>query len=608
MRSIHPDHRAVSAARRRRRLILAVAAPGVLVIAAGLRLAAQERELERRRAADARRSSVADVRHALIARLEQARVRALSRLATDAAPPPADVVPPAVAVIARRNGQRFVPPWERDSAALAFAAERNAPPRLMTKPSPSGRAYNALLRAQRDTGTARVASFTRVAALPLNIRDEFGVPFALYGAAALRESAEASAVVRATVQRATEELLAWHTLSPAACHQLRALAQDGLTTIDRRCAELDKIDQLSRDATALLGRKSTGVSTWTYHPDMGWLVAVSTLGDVSALLAVRADEALRTLDVSAARTGRIVGAAQNAEPLGAELESAYLVLSPIAGPTTSWLSSSNILLIGTALIGIVTMGGGMLLVRDVRRESDTAALRAQFASSVSHELKTPLAAIRLYAETLRDRPTVSASQRDAYLDTIVTESERLTRLLDNVLDVARIDRGQKSYALRPLLIGDVVRQAVRTLEHPLAQQGFSLSVSTPRDVVTVLGDADALQQALINLLVNAMKYSGDSRDIGLGVTIADGAVHLAVSDAGLGIPEPEQRRIFEEFYRIPAHADTGVAGTGLGLTIVQHVAAAHGGRVDVRSAPGRGSTFTLSLPAHLQALPTQATA
>jgi signal transduction histidine kinase len=244
----------------------------------------------------------------------------------------------------------------------------------------------------------------------------------------------------------------------------------------------------------------------------------------------------------------------------------------------------------------VTLFGAYLLWRDVRRELRLAELRSQFVSSVSHELKTPLTAIRMFAETLRmGRPTDQHMQAE-YLDTIVNESERLTRLLNNVLDFSKIEQGKKTYNLEPTPLVDVVRKSARAVEYPLAQQGFELRVDVENDLPPVRVDGDALQQAILNLLTNAMKYSGESRELELRLRKLDGQAVIQVTDRGMGIAPEEQSNIFEKFYRAATPENTLIPGTGLGLTLVAHVAKAHGGCVRVQSAPGEGSTFSIHLP------------
>jgi signal transduction histidine kinase len=187
-------------------------------------------------------------------------------------------------------------------------------------------------------------------------------------------------------------------------------------------------------------------------------------------------------------------------------------------------------------------------------------------------------------------------QQARFLDTIVSESERLTRLLNNVLDFSRIERGQKTYRLEPAALPDVVQAAVRAIQYPLAQQGFSLELTVSDGIPPVAVDRDALQQAILNLLTNAMKYSGPHRQIGLRLYAENGTAMIEVSDRGIGIAEAEHGRIFEKFYRVPIPENREISGTGLGLSLVAHIAEAHGGSVQVKSRPGEGSTFSILLP------------
>jgi signal transduction histidine kinase len=252
---------------------------------------------------------------------------------------------------------------------------------------------------------------------------------------------------------------------------------------------------------------------------------------------------------------------------------------------------------GTALgiILSVTMFGGYLLWRDVNREMRMATLRAQFVSSVSHELKTPLTAIRMFAETLQlDR--VDAATRQEYLDTIVNESERLTRLLNNVLDFSKIEEGRKAYRRETASLAEVVHTAARAMAYPLEQHGFELRVAIDDALPSFSLDADALEQAILNLLTNAMKYSGGGRTIDLRLARHGRQAVISVRDEGIGMAAADRARIFEKFYRIPTPENQRIPGTGLGLTIVEHIVRAHDGSVEVESAPGRGSVFSIHLP------------
>jgi signal transduction histidine kinase len=258
-------------------------------------------------------------------------------------------------------------------------------------------------------------------------------------------------------------------------------------------------------------------------------------------------------------------------------------------PVAMWVA-------GLALVLGVALFGGYLLLRDVNRDVRVAEVRSQFVASVSHELKTPLTAIRMFAETLAMGRSRDEQTRSEYLETIVNESERLARLVDNVLDFSKIEQGKKIYRCQPVRLEEVAGSAVRAMQFPLAQQGFHLKYSVEEDIPELQADPDAIQQAILNLLTNAMKYSGDSREIDLRIAARDGNAVIQVADRGLGLTPEERKRVFEKFYRAPSHESHSIAGTGLGLTLVAHIASGHGGRVEVESAPGEGSTFCILIP------------
>jgi signal transduction histidine kinase len=251
---------------------------------------------------------------------------------------------------------------------------------------------------------------------------------------------------------------------------------------------------------------------------------------------------------------------------------------------------------GLALVLGVAVFGGYLLLRDVNRDVRMTEVRAQFVASVSHELKTPLTAIRMFAETLAMGRSRDERTKAEYLETIVNESERLARLVDNVLDFSKIEQGKKIYRLRPTRLEEVAEAAVRAMQFPLAQQGFELHLSIQEDMPALQADADAIQQAILNLLTNAMKYSGEAREIDLRLGARNGDAVIEVADHGLGLAPEEQKRVFEKFYRAPSHESRLIAGTGLGLTLVAHIARAHGGRAEVESALGAGSVFRIFIP------------
>jgi signal transduction histidine kinase len=210
----------------------------------------------------------------------------------------------------------------------------------------------------------------------------------------------------------------------------------------------------------------------------------------------------------------------------------------------------------------------------------------------------------MFAETLQMGRPADPESRGAYLDTIVNESERLTRLLNNVLEFSRIEQGRKVYRRgEPQALGEIVRSSARAMRYPLEQSRFALRVEVDDDVPSARVDRDAIEQAILNLLTNAMKYSGESREIELRLARLDGEAVIEVTDEGVGIEPGEHERIFERFYRIENGEDGGAPGTGLGLTLVRHIAEGHDGRVTVRSRPGQGSTFSLFIPLEKEAGP-----
>jgi signal transduction histidine kinase len=239
----------------------------------------------------------------------------------------------------------------------------------------------------------------------------------------------------------------------------------------------------------------------------------------------------------------------------------------------------------------------LLVLRVASREVKLSAMKSDFVSNVSHELRTPLASIRVFGEFLRLGRVTEPDKVREYGEYIETESRRLTRLVNNILDFSRIESGRKAYSFREADLGEVVRSAVDTFAVRVRGAGFTIGLQLPVEPLPPIRvDADAIDQAVCNLLDNAVKYSGDSRVVEVSVAPRDGAVAVAVADRGIGIPRDEQQRIFERFHRVGTGLVHEVRGAGLGLAIVRHVVRAHGGRVEVESEAGRGSTFTIVLP------------
>jgi len=247
----------------------------------------------------------------------------------------------------------------------------------------------------------------------------------------------------------------------------------------------------------------------------------------------------------------------------------------------------------TLLVSGVLGLGVLLLVRDVRREQSVAQMRSQFVSAASHELRTPLAMILLYAQTLLEDVDADREERRGSYEIIAQESERLRHLLDKVLDFARIDAGRRSYRFVVADLDASVQAAVRLFEPHLLRRHFTLDADVA-PVADVRHDPEAITGAVLNLLENAAKYSGMSREIHLRLVVRGDDAVIEVRDHGIGIPPEDLPHIGEQFFR--SRLSTSIGGYGLGLYLVHHAMSAHGGRVDIASTPGEGSTFTLVLP------------
>jgi signal transduction histidine kinase len=243
------------------------------------------------------------------------------------------------------------------------------------------------------------------------------------------------------------------------------------------------------------------------------------------------------------------------------------------------------------------MGAGVLFAyRNVARELALARLKSDFVSNVSHELRTPLALIRLYAETLELGRISHPGKCQEYYEIIRKESERLTSLINNILDFSRIESGKKEYSFRETDVADLVRSTLESYRLEIEQNGFQFEQKIDNDLPQVYVDREAIARSLLNLVNNAVKYSATEKYLGVNLYRHNSGVNLEVVDHGIGISAKEQPKIFEKFYRVcdPLVHDT--KGSGLGLSLVRHVVQAHGGDVAVESEPGQGSKFIITLP------------
>jgi signal transduction histidine kinase len=258
-----------------------------------------------------------------------------------------------------------------------------------------------------------------------------------------------------------------------------------------------------------------------------------------------------------------------------------------------WVWQSFLIL---AVLSVLMIGGLVLTYRSVNKQVALARLKSDFVSNVSHELRTPLALIRLYAETLELGRITTQEKKHEYYSIIRKESERLSALINNILDFSRIEAGAKEYDFRETDIAELVRNTLDSYRYQIEQQGFALEEQIDPGIPAVKVDREAIARALVNLVNNALKYSNNEKFLGVRLYREQSVLKLEVSDRGIGIDRNEQSRIFEKFYRTCDPLVHNTKGSGLGLSLVRHITRAHGGDVEVESTPGRGSKFTLSLP------------
>ncbi len=249
-----------------------------------------------------------------------------------------------------------------------------------------------------------------------------------------------------------------------------------------------------------------------------------------------------------------------------------------------------------ALLVLAIAVGSWLIVADLRRQLTLARQKTNFVSNVSHELKTPLTSIRMFSEMLADDRVLDPEKRRHFLHIITAETARLTRLINNVLDFARMERGERAYHLTACDLAALVTETVAAYRPHLESVGFTLRFHPPESPLPIQADRDALAQVLLNLLSNAEKYSGERRAIEIEVIHVGHEAEVRVLDRGSGVPAGCEEKIFEQFFRANDSLASGIQGSGLGLTLARQIAQAHGG--DIRYAPrdGGGSCFTLSVP------------
>jgi len=323
---------------------------------------------------------------------------------------------------------------------------------------------------------------------------------------------------------------------------------------------------------------------------------------LATLLSADADIAGWVVD----ETGKVVSSTQPAkqasfaveEPLGQGVLPGWKLRAGFTGLDLDQIDKSAFLrgvgqslaIVGLLLFAIISIGV------TASRAMSLSRAKSEFVASVSHELKTPLALIHGYVETLHSNRLRTAEEREDYFRIAEAEVLRLSGMIDRILESSKIEAGIKSYSPELTDVTAVVDETVMHFSYELEKGGVTLSRDSTEAHLVAQVDPESLSQAVLNLLSNAVKYSGGDRRIALRVYRKGDDVAVSVSDRGIGIPKEEQAHIFQKFYRVNSTVAAQRSGAGLGLALVKHFAQAHGGSVNVESEPGRGSTFTILLP------------
>ncbi len=310
------------------------------------------------------------------------------------------------------------------------------------------------------------------------------------------------------------------------------------------------------------------------------------------------DDRGRTIAVSPINADADWNRTLSKSPIGQTLPH-WHIATAVHDPATVSRDGRRLTLTLTAVVGLLVTAlavGGWIVASDARRQLELARRKSDFVSNVSHELRTPLTSIRLFAEMLSEDRVSDPVKRRQHLGVIQAEASRLHRLIGNVLDFARRDRGEFRSPRDTVDLCTVTRQVLESFDPQFNAEGLRVDAEIPPEPVLVSGDADALAQVVNNLLSNAVKYAVSGGEVTLRLLRGPGMVELQVLDRGPGIPEGCSERVFEEFFRADDALASGVTGAGLGLTLARRIARDHGGDVTFKPREGGGSLFRFTLP------------
>ena len=304
------------------------------------------------------------------------------------------------------------------------------------------------------------------------------------------------------------------------------------------------------------------------------------------------------------QTGRLIYS-------NAEAEGGYFFETNLDHPFSTWkaavgLKNTNLDALArnsflhsagaTILVLVFLIGGMTLTIRATDREARLAQAKSNFVANVSHELKTPLSLLSLFSEILELGRVKNEEKRTEYYRIIRHESLRLNKVIDNILDFSKIEAGRKTYDFADADIAEVIESVLSSYRYQIVNSGFDVQTNIQPDLPPVLIDRDAMAQAISNLVDNAIKYSRDEKQLSITTEKRGSDLSIEIADHGIGIPRAEQAKVFEKFYRVGNGLVHDVKGSGLGLSLVQHIIEAHHGTISVESDVGKGSRFTILLP------------
>ena len=617
----------MAANRVRRQIVLflcGVFVPGVVLLVFGLMLIQQESELSQRREADAlsiRARTLADsvdswldagfaetsdsLRSGQQTRHPATQDILLVGMYVDGVYVSAASHLPSSSPLSESKHSSFIRAVLRQEFALGqgSAAIRSLQTRISTEQDSTRMAdlRVGLTRALFDTNQADAASAQARIVMQMGpeIIDEFGTPLALYVADLLIENSQPDEVCDRLSALADHNL--WMT--EGAVLYLSDLEGRAGCSTDIALTKLSDESAVSTQVAAL-GERLLADRTSERWMTLGesWLVrrVDGDRREPEAVVAIRVADIATWLIASGATSLRVNTLSQPLSDTERLLAPTFPSLRVEFHPAVAKTVSRRTLFgLAILLVMLMTIVGGYVLWRDLRRETRLLNLQTQFVTSVSHELRTPLTSIRLFSEAMLEYDSVDAEEREKGLRIIAHESGRLSRMLNNVLNTTRVERGTMTYHLTPGDLADPAENAIEAMLHEYEQADLEIE----RDLALARGnfDPDTMEQAILNLLSNALKYASSGGRVVVRSWEENGHAAVSVTDFGPGIPQKEQERVFERFYRLSGDGGDGesspkMPGTGLGLALIRHIAVGHGGKVVLESEPGSGCQFTIQLP------------